>query len=379
MAKVTFFPGSTTTDVPVGTTVLAAAEQAGIPINAVCGGNGACGKCTVIVEGEVQAERTGKISQENWDLGFRLACRTTVIKDVTVFVPEEASISEHKILTSSIEDAIDVLSPLSRMALIDLQPPSLGDNVADLERVTSVIDDGELEVPISVLRSLPKVLRESGWRAVVTLMRTSTGWKLAQVRPGTARNENYGIAIDIGTTTIVASMIDLGTGRTVGQASDYNDQIVLGEDVLTRIAYSEENGVERPHKLVLDTVNELISELCAQRETKRRGNNHPSCHEALTCMSIGGNTTMIQMFLGLDPKNIRYDPYIPITNVPPIFKASDLGLVPLHPEASIYCVPGRAGYVGGDVTADVLILRDAQERRAIDADRCGDQWGGRSR
>lgn len=357
--KVTFFPGSIVAEVQDGDTILDAAVQAGVQVNSVCGGKGTCGKCLVIVDGATDGE-IGQLSQEEYRLGYRLACQARVRGDLSVFIPEESQVSEHQILASYHGREHDELSPLTETRKLDLPAPTMDDNQGDLERVTCALDMPGLIVPLPLLRQLPKLLREGGWQLNVMVAREDGGRRLMLLEKGSKSCPNYGVAIDIGTTTVVAELVDLTTGRTLAQASDYNRQLVCGEDVLSRIAYAEEKGLGRLTELVTDTVNGLIAQLCAERD-KRRRYHSGTCDDDIASIAVGGNTTMVHMLLGLDPKNIRYAPYIPVTNMPPALRASEVGLR-AYPDAPVYCVPGRASYVGGDITADILLsglhLRD---------------------
>ncbi|OPY26496.1 MAG: Na(+)-translocating NADH-quinone reductase subunit F [Methanomassiliicoccales archaeon PtaU1.Bin030] len=357
--KVTFFPGGMMTEVEDGETVLDAAVAVGAQINSVCGGKGTCTKCLVIIDGPSDSEM-GKLSREEYDLGYRLACQTKIRGEVSVFIPEESQISEHQILAAYSGREAGELTPLTVCRRLDLSAPSLEDNRGDLERVMDALEVPSLEVPLPILRELPQVLREGGWQLSLMLSRWDGSHRLMAIEKGSKSLANYGIAVDIGTTTVVAELVDLNTGKTVAQASDYNRQLVCGEDVLSRIAYAEEKGVGRLNELVRDTVNGLITQLCAERDKRRRFHSG-TCDTDIASVAVGGNTAMVHMLLGLDPTSIRYAPYISTTNVPPVLPASDIGIRSL-PGAPVYCVPGRASYVGGDITADILLsglhLRD---------------------
>lgn len=350
--RVTFYPGGTTTEVRDGDTVLDAAVAVGAQINSVCGGKGTCSKCLVIVDGKTDSE-TRTLSPEEYGLGYRLACQTKVRGEIMVFVPEESQISEHQILASYSGREAPDLTPLTESRHLDLPAPTMEDNRGDLERVMEALEMPGLAVPLPLLKELPTVLREGGWQLSLLLSRHDGAGRIMTFEKGSKVLANYGMAVDIGTTTVVAELVDLNTGRSLAQASDYNRQMVCGEDVLSRIAYAEDKGVGRLTELVVDTVNGLITQLCAERDKRRRF--HPgTCATDVTSIAVGGNTTMVHMLMGLDPRYIRYSPYISITNTPPVMTAADLGLRAL-PDAPVYCVPGRASYVGGDITADILL------------------------
>lgn len=351
--RVSFFPGSTSVEVDDGATVLDAAVAAGVPVNSVCGGKGTCGKCVVIVDGPTAMTGKGNLSDEEVGLGYRLACLTEVKGDLTVFVPEGSQVREQQIMTTYRKEEAGKLSPLAERRMADMPAPSLDDSTADLERFLNALGMPDLEVPLPLLKRLPRTLRDSGWRVSALIGRTDRGRRLMDVRSAAQSPKEYGIAVDIGTTTVVAELVDLSTGDPVAQSSDYNRQIVAGEDVLSRIAFAEEKGAGRLTELVLDTINGLVGQLCEERDEKRRYHSG-ICGDDIVAVSVGGNTVMTHLFLGLDPKNIRYEPYIPTAGIPPITRAQEVGLR-VHPEAPVYCVPGRASYVGGDITADVLL------------------------
>jgi uncharacterized 2Fe-2S/4Fe-4S cluster protein (DUF4445 family) len=357
--KVTFFPGSIAVEAEDGDTVLDAAVAAGVQVNSVCGGKGTCGKCLVIVDGPVDYEPLNSSAEEPRP-GYLLACRTVIKGDVSVFVAEESQVSGQQILAAYHGRTAGELTPLAEAKTLDLPAPGPDDNLGDLERVLRALDIQEAQVPLPVLMRLPRALREGGWQLSAVVGRFDGGRKLFDIQSGSRPLRPLGLAVDIGTTTVVTELVDLADGSVVARASDYNRQLVCGEDVLSRITYAEEKGPERLRELVLGTVNDLIVQLCAARDDRRRFHSG-ICAEDIYAVAVGGNTTMVHLFLGLDPRNIRYAPYVPITNVPPVLPAGEVGLH-AHPDAPVYCVPGRAGYVGGDITADVLLsglhLRD---------------------
>ena len=343
---VLFKPDDVSVSVDRGTTILDAAVRAGVDLNSSCGSKGTCKKCKVIVEGPVEIEARSELDQKMLDKGYRLACQTHITGEVTVFVPEEARLQAHQIMDKHDEHGLVSLSPLTEEKGIKLDPPSLVDSLGDLERLARYldIDAGQLGLPLSVLRELPSTLRSSGWKVSVVRDAADLGGSIVSITSG--KGCNFGAALDIGTTTVVLSLIDLLTGRTLATASEYNRQSRAGDDVISRIAQAEEGGLEELQDLVIQTINHLIMEVRASA-SKLVG----QCD--ITAMSVTGNTTMMHLFLGLDPSHIRYDPYIPVTNMPPLVRAKDLGLG-INPNAPIYCVPGRASFVGGDIIADVI-------------------------
>ena len=348
--RVTFFPGSVTVEVDEGETVLDAAVAAGVHVDASCGGEGTCGKCRVLVEGP----HRGPASTD----GHVLACRTYPEGELSVFVPAGSEARAGKIHGAYANVEPEVQEPLAESIHVAMEAPSLDDNLADLERLRCALGRPSIGIILPALRSLPSVLRSSGWNAVATIARAGGTEEIIEVRHDDDAMD-VGAAIDIGTTTVALELIDLRTGKVLAQASDYNRQMVAGEDVLARIAYAEEKGPERLQELIVGTINRLLGKLCSVDGDRRSDDRFHA--DDIKALSIGANPTMTLLLLGLDPRHIRYEPYIPVVHEPPVVRAAEIGLM-THPHAPVYCIPGRAAYVGGDVTADVLLsgmhLRD---------------------
>jgi uncharacterized 2Fe-2S/4Fe-4S cluster protein (DUF4445 family) len=348
--QVTFHPKGRSIDVPEGTSLLEAAILAGVEVNSACAGNGVCGRCKVIVEGDVESEPSAKVTGEEWSTGYRLACRTKVKGACTVFVPEETQLRPMQIVGGGTGTELKAFTPVVRAVLAKLRPPSLQDNDGDLERLLKGIgcEPGTVEVPLSLLREVPRALREGEWTATAFL----DGGRLVDLQPWDRTSRSFGAAVDLGTTTVALQLVDLGTGEMVAQVSDYNRQLMYGEDVLARIMYCEENGGERLRRLAVDTIDHMLAQACSSGEGCE-GKGSRVCADEVRAMVVAGNTTMVHLLLGLDPRSIRYEPYAPVTNLPPSTTAGELG-VAINPRAAVHLVPGRASYVGGDVVADVI-------------------------
>ncbi len=352
--SVRFYPKGITVEVEPGSTLLEAAFLAGVEVNSACGGKGTCGRCRMIVSGIFGSKQTDLIIPEDWAMGYRLACVTKVLGDTIAYVPEESRLNEMQILETYFGSKVSEISPLSSAVFVELTHPSLDNSVGDRERLECALklEAGNLSFPLSVLRELPGTLRRTSWRVTPVLDRSAANPSVIEVNEWDTTSRNFGIALDIGTTTVVLSLVDLSTGNVVTQASAYNKQIMCGEDILARIAFAEDGGLDRLHLLVIDTINNLLAQVCNMSD-KCKAAVTRVCKEEITAMAVSGNTTMIHLFLGIHPKTIRYAPYISVTNIPPSVKARELG-IEIHPEAPIYCVPGRASYVGGDIVADVI-------------------------
>lgn len=347
--------------VPFGTTLSDAALKAGIELNVPCGGQGRCGRCAVLVEeGAVRARSTLRLSAADVEAGYVLACQTVVEGDARVTVPPQEKI-ERLLETDKTAAKIAVsfaydpaLHQSMRRVCLLIDPPSLADNTDDLSRLRRALNQQfgitDVRARLSVLRRLATALRADHWN-VTAVIETDT-WdmpqgppRLVDVLPGDRCYENWGLAIDIGTTSNVVYLVNLLNGDVVQQAADYNGQIRRGEDVISRIIYAGKNGgLEELQGLVVGTLNKLIQRVC-----RRQGIEPDKVHKAV----VAGNSTMIHLFLALPPQSIRLEPYVTTVNQVPAVRAAEVGLG-INPEATVDCLPGVAGYVGADITAGVV-------------------------
>ncbi|MBI4282621.1 MAG: DUF4445 domain-containing protein [Chloroflexi bacterium] len=363
-STVTFLPENRQSVVPDGTLLNEAIRQAGLEADIPCGGQGRCGRCLVRVErGQVWRRPNAHITGQQIALGWALSCQTEVRGDVTAFlIPQRV---KARVAVSGAA-SIKVLrrtrpprDPIITQHLVELTPPSLKSNTADLERLRQALANGpgvsDLEIDLSVARGLDQTLREGSWRVTAVVEHSLHGKTahLVAVRPGDAVGASLGAAVDIGTTTVAVILVDLRSGRIIDTATGFNRQISCGEDVISRIVYSQRgDGLRHLQRLVRETMNDLITELCTRHELDPRHIDH---------MVVAGNTTMKHLFLGLNPRSIREEPYAPLATSFPRASALELGLK-ANPRASVYCVPSVAAYVGGDVTAGVLSSRLYKQR-----------------
>jgi uncharacterized 2Fe-2S/4Fe-4S cluster protein (DUF4445 family) len=364
--RVTFKPYDLSVEVPEGENLLRAAVQAGVHINASCGGEGVCGKCRILLEaGELESSRSGLLSDEEWDLGYRQACQSLVRSDVTVRIPPE-SLLDRKTLTrrrggiglrySPIDlgalKAEGLYNPAFQKRFVQLPPASLGDNACDLARLESGLSRqqglGNLAHDFFLLRRLAKVMREENFQVTATLdfaQRRSRNPRVVNVEAGDTRGHHYALAVDIGTTTVWVQLLDLAKGEILGHAADYNAQMSYGDDVITRIVFSQkEQGLNKLQRSVAATINQVMHRLLKRHQLPASEISH---------LTLAANTTMTHLFYGIDPKFIRLSPYVPTAcHLPPV-RAHDLGLeLPDH--VFIYCVSSVSSYVGGDIVAGVL-------------------------
>ena len=348
--RVAFVPDGTVSEVAPGATILDACRTAGIPIDAVCGGEGKCGRCKVRPRGEFEAVASPLLTAEDVRSGVVLACTAVVKGDLTVEVLPRSRVGKHQILTKTVEEMPRPLSPWVRKQYVELPPATISDNVADLERLWRGLKRKDACMPLDTLRALPGAMRKGDWKVTATISELDSAEEITRVEPADTTSRLLGIAVDIGTTTVVVELVDLLEGRVLGTASDYNRQVSRGEDVIARMMYAEEKGMDELTSLVRETINERISRLLTDEAERSRT---PTSPEDIVAASIAGNTIMTQLFAGLDTRNVRLEPYVPVAHHLPCIHGGELGLR-INPAAKVLLFPSRAGYVGGDVVADVL-------------------------
>ena len=371
MPLITFQPSGKTIDVPPKTELLDAARKAGVEIEAPCGGKGTCGKCIVrIVSGHVDTSSSlGVLSAEVVAAGDVLACRTRVgDAPLTVEIPE-ATGREGVRIAGGDETALvrgELLprkweyEPLAMKWLFRVPLPQLEDGLSDLDRLTRSIqhDWGAQPVlpPLSVLRSLADALRAQDGIVTATLIRSSDEIHLIRVEPGDQTARHYGIAVDIGTTTIAVQLVDLATAAILGTRSDYNEQVGCGLDVISRINYARRpERLEELRTRVLRTINRLLHQVAESNQVQAL----EICNAV-----ISGNTTMLHLLLGLNPEYIRLEPYAPTLHEVPYLTAAEVG-VEINPESWVCFSPCVGSYVGGDITAGLLCTDLATDTEEI--------------
>lgn len=365
--KVHFLPSEVTVDIEKGKTILDASYKGDLFINALCGGDGTCGKCKVILNsGKVDSMPTTHISESDTEKGYILACRTKVMGDVEVIIPEESRLDKSQILISDYpqfpgsQAAVSLgaeqfkQNPLVSRIYLELSPPSLDDSMADYERLcqaTMVKTDVSLDklmADFAVLKHLPAVLRNSKWRITVTLGYRGSSVEILEVQPGDVSANSYGVAVDVGTTTVVAHLLNLSTAETIDVEATYNSQIKYGDDYIQRIIYAEQHdAMEIMQEVLVEDINHLISTL-----VKR---NKLNIHD-INAVVCAGNTVMTHFLLGLDPTNIRREPYLPSASFIPSLKADEIG-IKINSHGLLYTLPCVGAYVGGDISSGVLAIR----------------------
>jgi uncharacterized 2Fe-2S/4Fe-4S cluster protein (DUF4445 family) len=362
--------------VPTGTLLVEAAHLAGVDIGQPCGGQGRCGRCAVqITQGTVRRRSSLRLSPEDVAQGFALACQSVVEGDITVTVPPQEKI-ERRLTTD--RTAIEVSVPtdydpyysqsIRRISLL-LNPPRMDDQTDDWSRLRTALRQKtgveDIQISLNLLKKMGAVLRENNWQitvitdARIELDGNRSDERLVAIIPDLVPEDDpvYGLAIDIGTTTVTVWLVDLITGKVEAQASEYNGQISRGEDVISRIIFSSKNGgQEELQNRVLDTINQLIAQVSKRSHAKPQD---------IVKATVAGNSTMTHLFLGIPASSIRLSPFITAVNQPPLITAGTIGLA-INPEATIDCLPGVASYVGADITAGVLACRmDETEKLSL--------------
>ncbi len=362
MAKVTFIPDKITVEVKDGENLLRAAMAAEVLVSAPCGGDGTCGKCRIVVEsGATESKPSARLTEEQSAAGHVLACATEVFGDVVVSIPPESRTGSaprrdqggagHMLSAEDFDIRLprwDIDPSVTKCAL-DPAPPSLADNVSDARRVARALRRShgvkDVEMALPALRKLASVLRTSDWTATALLVDSGRCHELVDIEAGDTTRSALAVAVDVGTTTIEAQLVDLADGRIVAHGSEYNAQVSHGEDVISRIiAASDEDGLANLHSLAIGSIRSLVEQMIADSGRATAD---------IVCYVAAGNTVMTHLLLGLSPRTIRSEPYVPIATSFPWVRAAELGL-PGSPEARLRALPCPASYVGGDIVAGLL-------------------------
>src|SRR5947207_362736 len=331
--EVLYKPFDKATRVPPGTTLFSAAHWIGLPIDSTCGGRGTCGKCKVqVLEGgaEITTADRKQLRPIELEAGWRLSCQAKVYQDTTVTVPELLRVP--KAATMGVNRLV-LLDPNVRKVFVELSEPSLEDQRSDLERLRDALtaEGFDMKADLRVLRGLPVVLRDAGFTVTAVL----GGDALIAVEPGDTREESYGVAVDLGTTTVVGTLMNLKTGMAEAVRSTLNGQAPFGADVISRISHGMQ-GDEAKAELrdaVRRTINTILSELY-----ESAGVNRDRVYE----MVIVGNATMLHLMLGIDATPISMMPFTPAFTDPLYLPALDIG-IDIHPAGYVQTLPVVGG------------------------------------
>jgi uncharacterized 2Fe-2S/4Fe-4S cluster protein (DUF4445 family) len=350
-ARLRFEPEGAEVRVPSGTPVFDAASWNGVAIDSTCGGHGTCKKCKVrVADGDVpiSAVDPRAFSPDELRSGWRLACRAAAHEDVVVDVPPLQT--RPKAALVGVGRHV-ILRPAVQKRFLQLAEPSLEDQASDVERVLAAMDDVELRVPLALAQTIGRTLRAAHFEVTAVLVDDL----LVDVEPGDTSSRRFALAFDLGTTTVVANLLDLETGQPAAVRSMLNKQQPFGADVISRISATmlDEDALATLTQRAHETLAELTDEVCREAEVDP--------HEVYELV-VTGNVTMIQLALGIDPEPLSMAPFTIAARRLPQATAQDFG-VRVHPRAPAFVFPSLGAYVGGDIVAGLLATGMTRDRR----------------
>jgi uncharacterized 2Fe-2S/4Fe-4S cluster protein (DUF4445 family) len=357
--SVTFYPHNRKVAVKKGTTLLEAALSASITINNLCGGDGICGACKMLIlKGDVSGDVSPKLTRKEIQSGFVLACRVSVESDLIVEIPETTLAKEKFQRDIDAKRFADfntellkeeyTLSPLVNKLYMKLKKPTLADNTADHQRICEeikkVLKVESMQMGLKIIKILPDILRKNDYCVTATVGLRREIAEVMNIESGNTWEKNYMIIVDIGTTTIVAHLVCVSILETIDAEACFNSQGVFGRDVTGRIMSAEKDGEKKLQLLLIEDINNLIGHLTKNNKVNPKD---------ITAVVCSGNTIMSHFLLGLPTANIRRKPYIPSSVEPPPLRAAEVG-IKVNPRGLLYSLPGISGWVGSDITAGIL-------------------------
>lgn len=365
---VIFQPSGSRGRVADGTTIVDASRKLGVELESVCGGQATCGKCRVRIEEgfferfgiESNMDHLSPIEEREKDFfekhtelqGYRLSCVTEIHGDVLIFVPEESRKGKQVVRKAATDRKIDV-NPAVRNYYVEMTPATLQDTTGDWERLTEGLQKEHgikgLTIDYLALLSLQGAVRKGGWKVTVSVW---MGKEVIAVFPGKV-DESYGLAVDVGTTTVAGYLCELSSGKLLATDSMMNPQVTFGEDVMSRITYAmtHKDGLKRMNDAIIDGLNRLAGQVAAQAGIKRRD---------IVDWTIVGNTAMHHIYMNIYPEYIGKAPFPPALHASMDVKARDMRLK-ISPGAYVYALPIEAGFVGAD-NVGVLIAEEPYNR-----------------
>ncbi|MDO8684408.1 MAG: ASKHA domain-containing protein [Armatimonadota bacterium] len=360
LVQVRFEPDDIEIHVKVGTTLSDAAISAGCAVETPCGGMGTCGKCRVFVTDGVSApdESEKRLLGDLIAEGVRLACRARVTADTVVNIPEASRSLVQKILCSGMVRQVTPESNIHKY-YVEAPEPTLLDERAEFERIADSINlrPGELQIDVNLARKLSSTLRDSNYKVTAVI----AGSHLLAIEPGDTTAQKFGVAFDLGSTTIVGYLLDLNTGHDMAVASSANPQMAYGDDLISRInfASTQSNGLEMLTHAASDAMNRIVKQLCASA-----GINANHIYET----TVVGNSCMTHLLLGIDPTSLGQSPYVPTICKEMTVRAPEVGLK-INSSGLVHVLPNVAGFVGSDLVAVLLASMwedDGRTRLAVD-------------
>lgn len=338
------------TRVPPGMTIFNAASWIGLPIDSTCGARGTCGKCKVqLLRGHTNVTSADRrvFSEAELAEGWRLSCRAEAREDLACEVPRLMGNPKAALMGFGRHVVLD---PNVHKVPLKLAGPSLEDQRSDAARIRDALtEEGfEVTIPLTLLRRLPRILRNAAWQVTAVVV----GQELVSVEAGDSRARSFGLAFDVGTTTVVGILMDLNSGAPAAVQAVLNGQALFGADVISRISHAmlNEGGREALQDTILSTFNALIAALLREANVEEN-----EVYEVV----LVGNATMLHLMKGLDPEAIGVTPFIPVTEEPMSVSAAEIGLAILS-EAPVYTLPHLGAYVGADLVGGLLATGLAQ-------------------
>ncbi|MHA1272022.1 MAG: ASKHA domain-containing protein [Promethearchaeota archaeon] len=364
--KIAFEPISKRVSLIKGSTIYDLLKSINIRISSICGGAGTCGKCKILVQkglsylNEPTKAEKNHISIKDLNTGWRLACQTEVLNNkidllkklskpqLRIFLPEELILENFIILESVLREKLEK-NPTVRKIFLQIKKPELKTPIPDFERLLLSLKSLEninlekIDINFDVLKTIPYIIRKNDHQITLTLWNDK---RIIDIEPGDNSSQLYGMAFDIGTTTIVGYLVNLNNGKICAITSMLNPQTAYGEDLVTRLTFinQNQNGLDLLNDLIINALNKLISENCKKASIKR---------EQIYDTVIVGNSVMHHIFLGLNPKNIAISPFVPAIRRGLNVDAKKLGLR-INKGAKVYALPVIAGFVGADTVAVIL-------------------------
>jgi uncharacterized 2Fe-2S/4Fe-4S cluster protein (DUF4445 family) len=364
---VKFLPHNISVTVEQNESLIRAAMEAGVHINASCGGTGVCGKCRILLEeGTLDGGVSEHLSVEDREKGYRLACLSQVTSDVVIRIPVESQVDTSRLnaraggrhTAKAVYSDVNELRqdglfiPPVEKIYLELPPATAGDNQADMARIINDLrfkhNEHRLTMNLDLIRKIPDLIRQGDFKVTATIIRPvreDGKNEIVNIEPFDTTARNFGIAVDVGTTTVYGQLLDLHTGEVLAQHGEFNSQMSYGEDVISRIMFAEKGeGLDILHQKIIETINTIIRDILGEAKVGQ--------HE-VTTITLAGNSTMTQLLLKINPAYIRRDPYVPASVMYPPFRAKDIDIeLADHTIALIY--PGVSSYVGGDIISGVM-------------------------
>ncbi len=358
MIEITFLPDKKKVKVSKGTLILDVLEKVGINIDTPCGGEGTCGKCKVFIkEGIPAANLIEKsfLTEEEIKKGYRLACQAKLFQDAIIEIPSEIRLDFNIVMSSNSKGDIhparnnfSLDSNLKKISL-DLKKPSLEDQRADWERIKDELSSkklrgvSNLKIHLPLLKKIPVLIREADFKVTVTILNN----EMIDIEKGDTTKSSYGIAFDIGTTTVAGYLIDLRTGKELFAVAKTNPQMIHGDDVISRIGFIQQSkdGLDKLQKEIIGTLNEIIAETARKARIDKS-----NIYETV----IGGNTCMHHLLLGLNPVYLAPSPYIPVIKESLNLKAKEIPGLSLNPITNIHVLPNISAFVGADISSGIV-------------------------